>query len=133
VVPVPAIVVDTSGSMGRRELATAVGNVAAILSAFRAGGPIPVIACDAAVQARTHAWSADAIDLSGGGGSDMRPGISAAVGGGADVVVVITDGFVDWPSKAPLVPVVVAIVRVPGYEPPAVPRWASTVELPEAA
>ena len=41
------------------------------------------------------------LQLSGGGGTDMRVGISAALEHGANIIIVMTDGYTPWPEAAP--------------------------------
>lgn len=103
-----AAVVDTSGSMGRDDLATALGEVSGVIKAV--GGTVQIITCDAAAGSVQHVRNASDIRLVGGGGTDMRIGIEAAsrLTPTPDVIVVLTDGFTPWPdapTKARLVAV----------------------------
>ncbi len=126
----PTVVVDTSGSMSSDDLAGAVAQIDQLLRTVSTGEPIDVIACDADVHAVTRTRRATDIDLAGGGGSDMSPGIAAAVSSDADVIVVITDGWVGWPESRPRIPVIAALL---GDHCPLdlVPDWISTLEIDE--
>ena len=102
-VPKVAIVVDTSGSMGERELTDALRETKGILSAL--GAPATFVSCDAAVhEMRAVTTVADAAKLlKGGGGTDFRPAFDALARERerADLVVFVTDGFGPAPAAAP--------------------------------
>lgn len=96
--PLPrvAIVIDTSGSMGDAELAAALAEVTGVLREVGVGGNrVTVLACDADVHAVTRVASTREVTLAGGGGTDMRVGIAAALArpDRPSVVVVLTDGY----------------------------------------
>jgi len=124
----PAIVIDTSGSMASIDLRSALDQVDQLLATVTSGEGVPVIACDTEVNAVVHARNSDDVVLDGGGGSDMTPGIEAAQQGRADLVVVITDGEVDWPKHTPKIPVIAALL---GHytNPDDVPSWIHTVVI----
>ncbi|GAA0287128.1 VWA-like domain-containing protein [Streptomyces polychromogenes] len=129
--PVPrvAIVVDTSGSMGDAELAAALGEVTGVLREVGVGGNrVAVLACDADVQAVNRVTSAGQVTLAGGGGTDMRVGIAAAlaVPDRPDIVVVLTDGYTPWPEGPPRCRVIAALIGADAPQPPA---WVETVRV----
>lgn len=108
VAPIPSvgIVVDTSGSMsaqgksGRTLLNEALSEVVGIVLAT--GSPCWAAAVDADVQGWVKVRSkrdADAL-VKGGGGTDMRVGIKAAEAKKFDVIVLVTDGYTPWPTRA---------------------------------
>ena len=104
--PLPrvAIVVDTSGSVTDTDLGSALSEVAGISRAVGvAGNRICVYSCDAAVHTLQQICSAQEISLAGGGGTDLRRGISRAVAAAPrpDVIVVLTDGVTPWPTAPP--------------------------------
>ena len=106
-----AVVMDTSASMGDGDLAAAVAEAGGIIGAVC--GPVDVYACDAEVAAASLNVSvAAAIELAGGGGTDMREGIAAAMSGRPRpaAVVVLTDGQTPWPATPPRIPVVVCTI-----------------------
>ncbi|RKT02775.1 putative metal-dependent peptidase [Streptomyces sp. 3211.6] len=121
--PLPrvAIVVDTSGSMGDAELAAALGEVTGVLREVGVGGNrVAVLACDADVQAVNRVTSAEQVTLAGGGGTDMRVGIAAAldVPDRPDIVVVLTDGLTPWPEGALPCRVIAALIGPDAPQPP---------------
>jgi predicted metal-dependent peptidase len=85
-----AVVVDTSGSMGQSELEAALAEIKGVIRAAGIGPRgLLVLACDAAVGATTRIRRTSEVQLVGGGGTDMRVGITAAeaVRPAPDVVV----------------------------------------------
>jgi predicted metal-dependent peptidase len=133
--PVPrvAVIVDTSGSMAEEDLRDAMGEVTGVLRAVGIGGNrVTVLACDADVHAARRVSSVDQVVLAGGGGTDMRVGIEAALRGPETphVVVVLTDGGTPWPD-APLstTRVIAALI---GTNPPLPPAWIETVRVGQA-
>lgn len=126
--PTPNIVVviDTSGSMSEEQLAQALAEVKGILRATGIEEGLRVLTVDAAVGAAQTVFSARAIKLVGGGGTDMGVGIAAA---GAlkpipDFTIVITDGFTPWPAEAPPRQRVIVVLVGDGAGPP----WARTIK-----
>lgn len=114
--PSVACVVDTSGSMSPEDLASALAEVAGVLDSIRT--PITVIPCDCqAYEASKVMTRQDLIRLAtegtlrGGGGTDMRVGIDAALAiqPRPDAVIVLTDGYTPYPSVRPATPVVFGI------------------------
>lgn len=107
--PLPrvAVVIDTSGSMGEAEIASALGEVTGVLREVGVrGNRVTVLACDADVQAVSRVTSTGQITLGGGGGTDMRVGITAALAGPErpGIVIVLTDGLTPWPDETPSSP-----------------------------
>lgn len=130
VAPAPEIVlvVDTSGSIPPGTLARFLAEITALVT--RAGGParrFRVICCDLHAHPVQTVRRAEEVELTGGGGTDLREGIAAAVAlrPRPDLIVVLTDGQTPWPEHRPPVPVLVGLT---GTEPP--PSWARTVSLP---
>ncbi|MGW0783270.1 vWA domain-containing protein [Streptomyces sp. NPDC002913] len=129
--PLPrvAVVIDTSGSMGDEEIAAALAEVTGVLREVGIrGNRVTVLACDADVRAVSRVTSAEQIALAGGGGTDMRVGIAAAlaVRERPSVVVVLTDGLTPWPDEIPSCRLVAALV---GPSAPAAPPWVETVRV----
>ncbi len=143
-VPAVAVVVDTSASMGEAALRAVLGEVEGIARQVGAAGQrLRVLAVDAAVHEVRSVRRAAELVLSGGGGTDLTPGLHAAVRGHPrpDVVVVCTDGFTPWPAEPPA-PARWVVVLVQGQAgllqrpPPEPPAWADVVEVvvgPEVA
>ncbi|MBF8194297.1 hypothetical protein ITP53_53290 [Nonomuraea sp. K274] len=121
-----AVVVDTSGSVGRTTLERALGELDGVLRA--AGHPwIEVICCDAEAHPAQRVRAAHQVQLTGGGGTDLRPGFDAAAG--ADVMIVLTDGDTPWPERRPRPYVVVCLFGDRWEAPP----WARAVRVQEPA
>lgn len=103
--PVPnvKVIVDTSGSMGSKELVEAASETGGILAA--AGADVGFCACDAEVQNIQQVRSLREVLalMHGGGGTDFRPPIEAMIKQRPmpDVVVFITDGQGPAPEVAP--------------------------------
>lgn len=139
--PVPhvAVVCDTSGSMGERELARVLAEVEGILRSVginRQG--LRVLSCDADVHTVQRVTSARQVELVGGGGTNMGVGIEAAMRTRPkpSVVVVLTDGFTLWPAEGPKgAKVVVGQIGYPGLvrswagDRREAPSWARVVEI----
>ncbi|OIK03678.1 vWA domain-containing protein [Streptomyces monashensis] len=130
--PVPrvAVVIDTSGSTGEAELAAALAEVTGVLREVGVrGNRVTVLACDADVHAVSRVTATEQITLGGGGGTDMRVGIEAAlaVRERPSIVVVLTDGLTPWPDENPPCRIVAALI---GSAAPQPPSWVETVRIP---
>lgn len=133
--PETALVIDTSGSITPSLLNGFLTEVAAIIT--RAAGPsrrLRVICCDLHAHPVQTVRRAEDIDLLGGGGTDIREGVSAALAlrPRPDVILVLTDGQTPWPDHRPPVPVVIGlIIPEPGHPAgSAPPDWAHTITFP---
>ncbi|MFD7968660.1 vWA domain-containing protein [Streptomyces clavifer] len=129
--PLPrvAVVIDTSGSMGESEIAAALAEVTGVLREVGIrGNRVTVLACDADVRAVSRVTSAEQITLSGGGGTDMRVGIAAAleVRERPHIVIVLTDGLTPWPDENPSCRIIAALI---GPSAPAAPPWVESVRI----
>jgi predicted metal-dependent peptidase len=96
-----AVVVDTSGSMGRKEMEAALAELDGILRSVR--GEVRVVSCDAEVQkAGKVTRAADAAKLlKGGGGTDFVPAFDHLVRHRPGVTIVVTDGHGPAPDDEP--------------------------------
>jgi hypothetical protein len=132
--PVPgvAIVVDTSGSIDDGLLSRALGEVDGALRGLGVSdASVTVLACDAAVQSVSRIRNVRDSKLAGGGGTDMRAGISAAADlrPKPDLIVVFTDGYTPWPAQPPQGCAVIAgILGRTGHALPPSPAWARRIE-----
>ncbi|GAA2625910.1 VWA-like domain-containing protein [Dactylosporangium fulvum] len=129
--PLPrvAIVVDTSGSMGPDDLASALGEVTGVLRAVGIrGNRVTVLACDADVHAVTRVTKAEQVRLGGGGGTDMRVGIAAAraVPDPPQIIVVLTDGATPWPAEPTGCRLIAGLI---GEHPTMPPNWVEAIHI----
>lgn len=122
--PKIGIVVDTSGSMSSQDISEACSEVEGICRAHQSD--VLFAAVDAAVHTRARINSARRIDLTGGGGTDMRVGIDEMVRAKVDVVIVLTDGYTPWPDSPPSARVVVCLVGS-SADKASVPTWAKAI------
>ena len=131
-VPEVSVVVDTSASMFGAPLDYAMAEVMGIVKST--GTEVNVWACDTAVQASGVVRSAAQLSelAVGGGGTKMTVGVKAAIASSAEIVVLITDGYTDWPSRRDLKSksFIVVLVGEGAAKPPAEMNWP-TVEVDE--
>lgn len=130
--PVPdvAVVCDTSGSMTDELLAMTLAEVEGLLRSLGAIRQLRVLACDAAAAPAQRVSSARQVQLTGGGGTDMGAGITAAAAlrPRPSITVVLTDGFTPWPAQPPKgIRVLIALL---GDHCPDAPSWARSVRVP---
>ena len=136
-VPTVAVVVDTSASMSDAALLAVLTEVEALARQVGATGQrLRVLSVDAAVHEVGSVSRAREVVLRGGGGTDLQPGLRAAVRGTPrpDVVVVCTDGFTPWPAEPPgRARWIVVLVRDDSgllhRPPPPPPAWADVVDI----
>jgi predicted metal-dependent peptidase len=136
VAPLPRItvIVDTSGSMRSDDLGLALGMIRKVLNSFRIRDGIKVITGDTQGQTRQLCLSdPKAIDLAGGGGTDMATIIAEALNERQkpQMLLVCTDGWTPWPTENPGIPIIACITRKRAelpeeYKPP---KWIVTLEL----
>jgi predicted metal-dependent peptidase len=130
--PIPRVTViaDTSGSMGKADLALALGVIQNALRSLPDPRGLRVLAGDTAVACAKNVFRPGQVELSGGGGTNMSALIVAATEErpAPKAILVVTDGETGWPS-APVAPRVVAcLTRVPRYC-PMPPKWIDVVIL----
>ena len=91
-----AVLIDTSGSMGRDELGEALSGVKNIIENDR-HCKTTVLECDAALHKEYEVKKVRDIDpkLKGGGGTTMQPGLIRARELGVDVCLGFTDGYTE--------------------------------------
>jgi predicted metal-dependent peptidase len=125
------IVVDTSGSMSEEDLRAVLAEVEGIIKS--AGAVVRVYACDAKVHGGVQrVQRANAVQLLGGGGTDMGAGIAFAEKQRprASVLVILSDGETPWPKQPPrFARVIVALVRNAQRALRRLPTWAHVVEV----
>lgn len=129
--PVPdvAVVVDTSASMDDQDLGQALAEIRAILNKVVPGDAVRVFSVDAAVSEVKQVFNVRQVSLTGGGGTDMRVGITAAAESKPAVIIVISDGYTPWPETPPPgVPLTIAALTsneaIDG-----VPSWIRAIDI----
>jgi predicted metal-dependent peptidase len=133
--PQVAVVVDTSGSMAPEMIRRVVTEVEGLLqSCGVADDAVTFILVDSEVSLCQRISRLPETLPVNRGGTDMTVGIARALEASVrpDVIIVLTDGYTDWPP-APIrgVSVIAGLIRPPehfGSEFP--PRWISTVKIP---
>ena len=95
-----AIIVDTSGSMNGNLLSSALSEVDGILKACTSQSAT-VLSVDADVHECERVFSSRSVKATGGGGTDMRIGITAALNlrPKPKIIIVLTDGYTPWPEE----------------------------------
>lgn len=129
--PVPrvSVAVDTSGSMGPKELHEALTEVRGVLEAV--GAEVDFCSCDAEVHGLGKVRSMDEVAklVKGGGGTDFRPAFEALVKRTTrpDVLVFVTDGCGPAPTTPPPGVRVIWVLMGPYRQTPA--TWGEVVEV----
>lgn len=131
--PQVCIIQDTSGSMGADNMRIALEETQGLLRAAQA--TVNYINCDASADKVQRVRDARDIDLYGGGGTDMRVGIKAALAShpSPDVMILFTDGWTPWPTTPPPrgKQLVVCLVGESACNANEVPSWARVVKIVE--
>lgn len=126
--PAVAVVIDTSGSMGSDDLNAALAEIRGVLrSCGTASAGVRVYVTDHHVHSAKKVFRVEQIQLKGGGGTDMRLGISAAMADRPtpDIIIVLTDGYTPWPTESVGVRVIAALI---GASPDTkVPEWIKKI------
>jgi predicted metal-dependent peptidase len=128
-----AVVVDTSGSMSAEDLAQCLEELR-VIAASRRGVAVEVIPCDSHAHPAQRLRDLRAVQLVGGGGTDLGEGIRAALDlrPAPRAVITRTDGYAPWPSSTPddagrtrFLPLLLPSDH--GWEPDYPPGWIRTV------
>jgi predicted metal-dependent peptidase len=130
-----AVVIDTSGSMSTGDLRAALSEVNGVLKSAGIGGDrVTVLTCDAATGAAQRVRRVSDVVLTGGGGTDMRVGITAAEASHPEphVVITMTDGDTLWPDTPTRSRLVCVVIGNPAAA-ASTPRWALTATVPTGA
>jgi predicted metal-dependent peptidase len=126
-----AILIDTSGSIRREELAQALAETKTILETVRAA--ITVYSADTRVHTRQKVYSASEITPIGGGGTDMGNALQEiAKDGRSDICIVFTDGYTPWCEiKPPQIGKVIVCLIAGGYGSSShkPPSWSDVIEI----
>lgn len=121
-----AAVIDTSISMSDGALSAVVSEVRGILQHVAS---VDTIVTDATVFSHKRVTHTGQIKVGGGGGTDMRIGIKAALEAKVkpDIIVVLTDGYTPWP-ESPIAGVKI-IAAIVGANPPSTPEFIKRIEV----
>jgi predicted metal-dependent peptidase len=117
--PRPGFLIDTSSSMEESQLARAVAELGGLIRQLGYGSDVVVACCDAAVRDVRKVFSAEQVELYGGGGTDMGVGLRAFIErrrDPIDLLVIVSDCHTLWPKEAPPFPVIT--IRVGDGTPP---------------
>lgn len=126
--PKVSIVIDTSGSMSDDMLSWALSETQGVLRSLGSTGrQVRVISCDAKATTQ-RVTNIASVKLAGGGGTDMRIGITEAMShrDKPDVVIVLTDGYTPWPDE-PLKGATLIVGLTDDNAAGDVPSWARAV------
>ncbi|MEV4552235.1 vWA domain-containing protein [Nonomuraea wenchangensis] len=129
-VPDTVLVIDTSGSVTKDVLSRLLAEVTGIIDGVAGPGRrLRAFCCDVHSHPVQVVRRASDIELVGGGGTDIRAGIAAAMAlrPRPDLVVVLTDGETPWPEQRPPAQVVVCLIGDGGHA----PGWASVARIPQ--
>ncbi|MEV0595713.1 vWA domain-containing protein [Nonomuraea cavernae] len=128
-VPDTVLAIDTSGSVTNDVLNRLLAEVTGIIDGV--AGPnrrLRAFCCDVHPHPVQVVRRTSDIELVGGGGTDMRAGIAAAMAlrPRPGLVIVLTDGETPWPRQRPPAHVVVCLIGDGGHA----PDWASVARIP---
>jgi len=125
--PVPriAVVLDTSGSMSRRQVGLALAEIGGVLKAMGAMEGVWVLATDAEAHTCQRVFNPRRVEIVGGGGTILESGIARAMRlrPRPGIVIVISDCHNYWDEAKPARTRIV-VVRVGTGDPP---TWADKV------
>ena len=130
--PIPKVIVavDSSGSMGEKDIALAMGIISNALRSIPDPRGVRVLVGDTQVQSAKSVFRAEQVEVSGGGGTDMEELIRAACEEKPKpkAIILVTDGECHYGKEPIGVRVVVCLTRKSRYcDPP--PAWCDTVIL----
>ena len=120
--PKVSIAVDTSGSMGAKDLSRAAGEIAGVLSAINC--EIEIFAGDTQVYEKQTIKDVRKMKLTGGGGTDMRVLIDTMDKAKCGFAILITDLETPWPETRPKHIRRLIIVGTRSGSENEVPNWA---------
>lgn len=133
-VPLVKIVQDTSGSMGGGQsdaMKTSLNEGEGVIKAT--GARVVFVSCDVQADKQQSVDSIKNVQLHGGGGTDMREGIKAALEGEMpNLIVLFTDGHTPWPEEPIMngrVRLLVCLVGQHACDVNDPPPWATVVKI----
>lgn len=129
IVPRILVIVDSSGSMGERDLGLALGLIGKVLNGFRLRDGVRVMVGDSAVQSVEKIFDPKKLELRGGGGTEIDRLIveAAEMKPRPQLLIIATDGYTPWPAAAVGIPVVACLTQDTAAK--RVPSWIKTIVL----
>jgi predicted metal-dependent peptidase len=128
--PIPrvTVIVDTSGSMDKRDLGLSLGLIGKVLNTFRIRDGIKVVCGDTQAVNATRVFDPKQVKLAGGGGTHMGKLIRevAEQKPKPQLIVVCSDGYTPWCERVS-VPVVACLTNKAKAD--EVPDWIKTIVL----
>lgn len=130
-VPNVVVVVDTSGSMGKKDIRLALGVIADVCRGFCGPRGLRVLAGDTQCQAVCDVFRPEEVQLKGGGGTDMRQLLRQAAESRPrpDVVLMVTDGYTPWPETPLRQKVKVVVCLTDSGTRSDIPSWIEVVDI----
>lgn len=128
--PNVAVVIDTSGSMSDDMLTWAISETQGVLrNSGSSDSAVRIYSCDAHSSTAQKVRRAEDIKLSGGGGTDMRVGIGAAMADkpAPDAVILVTDGYTPYPDEPLAHGALLIVALTDDAAADQVPDWARKV------
>ena len=129
--PMVSIVIDTSGSMSTKDLQTALRETQGVCKALDC--PITVFTCDTEVSKGVAVTNVRDIKLHGGGGTDMSHAIGVVMVAKPrpNILVVLTDGYTDWPGINPNPRIKTIAIITEGGCPTTdgIPSWITAIKV----
>jgi predicted metal-dependent peptidase len=121
------VVVDTSGSMSSAAVASCIAETAKIIEAT--GAEVFFTSVDTNAATVVAVEDVTRLVLQGGGGTDMRVGISAMAEHKPkpDVVVVMSDCDTPWPAEPTEFPLIICAITASNYAIQRLPNWTVNV------
>ena len=123
----PALVVDSSGSMTTEDLNGCFSEIGEVLQ--MSASETFVVTGDTKVDFADYVHDVSSIEIKSRGGTDMKPLFRRAVQEAPDCIVVMTDGWFDFPREAELdgIPLIVCLIGDSSRD--CCPNWVSIVEV----
>ena len=127
-IPEVMVVIDTSGSMDDQTLKSILVEIKGVCRAINA--PVKAVCVDHATYGIQVVNEDTIVRTKGGGGTDMRLGITLAAEQKPQpaVCIVLTDGYTPWPDQKPSRMGVIACLTEGGTD-SGIPEWITTIKL----
>lgn len=122
--PSACIILDTSASMSKDDVAASLAEGQGIIRALRV--PCDVVAWDSANQGVQKVNNIQNLDFGRGGGTNMADAIEWVSDNiDPDVIILFTDGYTPWPSVPPRQKLIVVMVGVNASK--NIPEWIDSI------